>query len=303
MDGMEKAQSDRKAHNRKCRFRKIDKRGIRVAIEVTHKCNLNCDHCFVLEPHGHPTLDKLQPILEQLKDINCRKVIITGGEPLIRDDLEQIVSVCAGQGLLVDLNSNFYSLKPSRAESLLKAGVSEASVSIYGDEAMHDKIVGMPGAYRNTLNNLKTIKKLGIEIDVHSAIYSGNSNYIEAIIKICEDLKSSSLTFFTIIPILKKGIDADIYKVNHEDLLEKIGKLSAKYAIPVNTIGMVKDEDECNMCCSILGITAHLELKPCLLAKYTGRRKENILNSGLANAYEILKKEIEDKLWIPQCTN
>ena len=113
---MTEVKSNRIPDHRSCRFRRINQRGVRLALEVTRCCSFRCAHCFVPRDNQTPSLASLAPILERLNEICCKKVILTGGEPLLRSDLEDIVRVCAEQGILVDLNSTLYVADAARGE-------------------------------------------------------------------------------------------------------------------------------------------------------------------------------------------
>lgn len=101
-----------------------------IIIELTYRCNLRCPHCFVTQDGALPSMDELRPHLSRLAEILCRKVILTGGEPLLRQDLEVIIALCSEQNILVDLNSNLVQLKPAWARSLVTAGIQEVSASL-----------------------------------------------------------------------------------------------------------------------------------------------------------------------------
>ena len=298
---MGKAQSNRKSHHRTCRFRKIDKKGIRVVFEVTHKCNLACTHCFVDRENTHPQLNDLLPVLKQLNAINCKKIIITGGEPLVRNDLAQIIEVCANQGILVDLNTNLFQINAEQARSLVAAGLNEVSVSIYGNEKVHDNMVGIKGAFQKTIYNIKMMRELNLKIDVHTPVYSENISSLEQIFYLCNSFACSSLTFFTIIQDVKSSNCKKKYNIDRKAALTIIRNLSNQYKVPTNTIGLIEHQrEECTMCEEIIGITAKLELKPCLLATPTTKKTYNIKNN-LASSLEALRDDVKQCNWKINC--
>ena len=294
--------SNREAHNRTCRFRKINKKGIRLALEVTHKCNFACSHCFVPKDIAHPSLEQLINVLGQLSEINCRKVILTGGEPLLREDLEQIIVTISRQNILVDLNSNLYLLNQKRLESLLEAGLQEISVSLYGTPDVHSKVVAKDNAYSKIIDNIKLVRSYDIPVDVHAGISEVNKGQIKYIAELCTQLGCDSLTFFSIIPSVHNKETAGFYEINKQELLQKISEIAKNFDIPINTIGLVPpDLEECTMCEAIIGLDANLNLKPCLLATYKGAYLAPVQN--IKTAHQEIRNEVKKGLGVKNCVD
>jgi MoaA/NifB/PqqE/SkfB family radical SAM enzyme len=87
----------RASDDRTCRFRRMAGDRTRCALEVMHRCNLAWPHCFVPRDREEPPAGELLPILRQLAGVRCRKVILSGGEPLVRLDLESLIGACGGR--------------------------------------------------------------------------------------------------------------------------------------------------------------------------------------------------------------
>jgi molybdenum cofactor biosynthesis enzyme MoaA len=289
------AVSLRTSDDRTCRFRRIAGGGIRCALEVTHRCNLACPHCFVARDEEEARIDELLPVLRQLAGVGCRKVVLTGGEPLVRPDLEAIVEACAGQGLLVDLNSNLITLTAPRARALLAAGLREASVSLYGDEAAHDWFVECAGAFARALRGIRLLRELGLPVDVHCALGAHNAAQMEYLATLCVELGCASLTFFTTLA------PAASWRPGPGEWAS-LAALRARCSLPVRTIGMAEtDMRECVMAEGIFGVTASLALKPCLLAEARGGSACDLRRIELAGALMRLRAEVAQSSWVPVC--
>jgi MoaA/NifB/PqqE/SkfB family radical SAM enzyme len=149
------------------------------------------------------------------------KVILTGGEPLLRPDLETIVRACADLDTLVDLNSNLTLLTPERAQRLKDAGIGEVSVSVHGDRAAHDWLSDQAGCYDRTVKGIEMLLALGIPVDVHSALWDGMLAQVLPLADLCQQLGIGSLTFFRILPSAHAPLAPDAFTLTPSAALER----------------------------------------------------------------------------------
>jgi MoaA/NifB/PqqE/SkfB family radical SAM enzyme len=141
----------------------LTKRPLCISFEVTHSCNAKCKHCHL---HGPVEEERASP--ERLGEI-CRLLSpvvaqASGGEPLLRKDLEQIIQAWRAPGkspfIVVTTNATLLSLE--RYRSLKEAGVDEFSISFDYPDERHDEFRGVPGLFRKIE---KLIEDLGSERD------------------------------------------------------------------------------------------------------------------------------------------
>ncbi len=136
--------------------------------ECTHRCNLCCGHCgSSCGPASRPpeeleTREVKRIFSEIAQDFDASHIFvsITGGEPLVREDLEEIVAHMVGLGMTVCMVSNGTLLTLDRARSLAAAGMGVVSVSIDGLEDTHEVIRGV-GSYRRALEGLANARAAG----------------------------------------------------------------------------------------------------------------------------------------------
>lgn len=142
---------------------------ISIYIAVTDRCMYNCWHCsakrFIKAKNDKSkemTSDELKKIVKSLQDLGVGIIGFTGGEPLLRKDLEEIIANIDNRSISF-LFSNGYSLSLEKAKSLKKAGLFGVGISIdslYKEN--HDKKRGYIGAYDNSINAIKNCKEVGI---------------------------------------------------------------------------------------------------------------------------------------------
>lgn len=293
--------SQRMADNYTCRFRKINQKGFRLAVEITRRCNLKCKHCFIKKGKQEPDTDKLCSQLLKALKFGCKKVIITGGEPLLNKNLIRILRVLAERSVLTDLNSNLYALNKNLALELVEAGLGEVSVSIYGNEDSHDWLTGVPGSFKRAIRGIELLQRFGIPIDVHSAVWYNSDAYIKFMAELCEKIGVSSLTFFRILPTEKLKKNYPVLFEMNGDILTKINSMREQTELPIRTIGFEKlNFAECVMGESVLGITADFTLVPCLLAR-SSNSSIDLDEIDFDVAYDVLKKQVQQKKWRPDC--
>jgi MoaA/NifB/PqqE/SkfB family radical SAM enzyme len=124
--------------------------------ELTYRCNARCSICSYwkgpADPRPELTLAEIEEGLEKVYDYGCRLVNFTGGEPTLRQDLEQIVARASSLGMWTSLVTNGSLLTRSRLNDLKEAGLDSLMVSLDSlDAAHHDRQRGVPGLQQKVL--------------------------------------------------------------------------------------------------------------------------------------------------------
>jgi MoaA/NifB/PqqE/SkfB family radical SAM enzyme len=137
-------------------------RPLYVKIKLLYGCNLRCQMCNHWR-EARPrqlTTARLKEILTELQALGCRKVHFTGGEPTLRPDLEELVAHASAAGLRVTLTTNGTLITRERARRIVEAGLRGVNVSIDSPvPAVHDEIRGVAGAFAESLEGLKNLRK------------------------------------------------------------------------------------------------------------------------------------------------
>lgn len=107
--------------------------------ELTERCNLRCAHCYIrtdtIDTRGTPEevdLPLLRRVLSEAKSLGCRRVTLTGGEPLLRADFTEAYDIAWDLGLSVSIASNGTLFTPAIAEALGRKRPERISISLYG---------------------------------------------------------------------------------------------------------------------------------------------------------------------------
>ncbi len=134
-----------------------------VTLAVTNRCSFNCWHCYNA---GRSQVDiplaVLKNLAGELQDLGAVMVTLTGGEPLLRDDLADIARAFDPRSCLV-LGTTGAGLTPERARALQASGFFAVGISLDSDlEAEHDRLRGRTGAFRTALKGLQVARESGL---------------------------------------------------------------------------------------------------------------------------------------------
>ena len=134
-----------------------------VTLAVTNRCNYNCWHCYNAGRNQCDTeLSTLKHIAGQLQELGAVHVTLTGGEPLLRTDLEKIAAAF-DESIFLTLNTTGDGLTPQRARALRDAGIFNVGVSIDSTDAdEHDRMRGKPEAFRTAVEAIGLAAEHGL---------------------------------------------------------------------------------------------------------------------------------------------
>ncbi|MBN1955869.1 MAG: radical SAM protein [Anaerolineae bacterium] len=137
-----------------------------LIFEVTQRCNHACWHCYnVWHPAGDypegelPTVDTLALLNKALDEADCRHVTLTGGEPLLRADLPQILDLLHERGVATTIISNGRLLEEATVVDLLARGVGLFELPLLSSKReVHDYLSGAPGAFDAVLAGMARLR-------------------------------------------------------------------------------------------------------------------------------------------------
>lgn len=165
-----------------------------VYIELTHRCNASCVHCYIHNEHTvygqEMTTAEIYSLLDHLYEIGVMQVTFTGGEPTIREDFLDILNY-AVKYFSVNIYSNLLSISSDLLKSLIKMPIYKISTSLYSSVAEeHDAITRVPGSFNRTFQNLLMLSKAGIRTSVKATFFSKNE---DALLKLVDLLAALNI--------------------------------------------------------------------------------------------------------------
>lgn len=152
-----------------------------VQANLTFRCNLRCVYCGITEDRRpEMTTAEVSSMVEQFAALGTSRISFTGGEPLLREDLPEIVRRCRELGLFVSVATNGL-LVEKRLAAL--RGVSSVNLTLDGPEAIHDRQRGQ-GNFRTVLRAIDLLRSEGIPAYVNTVITRDNCALVREVLDI-----------------------------------------------------------------------------------------------------------------------
>lgn len=213
----------------------FDKRPFILFWEVTRACALACKHCRAeAQPRPHPqelTPDEALRLVDDIAELAPAMLVLTGGDPMMRRDLPDIIARAAGRGLRVALSpAATPRLLHADFEALHRAGVQSLSLSLDGaTAATHDRFRGVPHTFERTLQAAQAAKAAGIMLQVNTTLSRSTLGELPAFTELMQQLQPDVWSIFVLVPTGRATLEdlpsADDLEAVWQHLLELRAKL------------------------------------------------------------------------------
>jgi len=150
--------------------------------ELTLRCNMQCKHCGSLAGavrDDELTHDECLRLVDQLVELQCRRVTLTGGEPTLHPDWDELARRLTTQKVQVGLISNAWAWQVSDAERAVRAGLSSVGFSLDGLEREHDSFRA-PGSFHRVQNAIHACRAAGLAVSINTTINTANRRQLLA---------------------------------------------------------------------------------------------------------------------------
>ncbi len=171
-----------------------------VVWAVGRRCNLKCRHCYSdssnVQYEGELGTDECFKVIDDLASFGVPTILFSGGEPLMRRDVFDLVERASSLGIRCVLSTNGTLINEKIAEKIHESGFSYVGVSIDGDEAYHDEFRGVEGSYRAALEGIRFCKNAGVKTGLRFTLHKGNAKYLNHIFNLLESEDISRLCIY-----------------------------------------------------------------------------------------------------------
>jgi radical SAM protein with 4Fe4S-binding SPASM domain len=206
-----------------------------IAWEVTRSCNLNCQHCRAAAQNcKYPdefTTDECYTLLDNIASFAQPIIILTGGEPMLRDDIYDIARYGNKLGLRMVMAPCGMLLDDKTVNQMLDAGIQCISISIDGATAeSHDAFRQVKGAFDGSMAGIEAAQRNGLPFQINTTITQHNLDELPDIMKLAEDLGAITFNPFLLVPtgrgkeLAEQEISPEQYEQTLHWLNEKRGK-------------------------------------------------------------------------------
>jgi len=176
-----------------------------IAWEVTRRCNLSCIHCRAAAERG-PYPGELSPeealrLLDDIVSFSSPVVILTGGEPLLREDIFDLARYGTKRGLRMVMAPNGTLIDGEKALRIKESGIQRVSISLDGaTPETHDRFRRVEGAFAGALRGIEHLKKVGMEFQINTTVTRGNCEELPEILDLAVRLGAAAQHMFLLVP-------------------------------------------------------------------------------------------------------
>jgi len=201
-----------------------------IAINLTRRCNLACDHCYMdaetreCGGDGELSTAEVKGLLDQIcSRSNETMVVLTGGEPLLRRDLEELIAHGSQLGLSMVVGTNGVLLDEERVIALKAASAMGMGISLDSlDPAHHDAFRGCSGSWEKTLNGMEACRKHELPFQVHFSVTEQNAHEIDSMIGFAKEVGAHVLNVFFLVCTGRGESMSDITPARYEQVLHQL---------------------------------------------------------------------------------
>jgi radical SAM protein with 4Fe4S-binding SPASM domain len=209
-----------------------------VSWNVTRKCNLKCSHCYINasteEYRDELDTEEAKELIDQISEVSRPMLILSGGEPLLRKDIFELIQYGAQKGLRMGMGSNGGLIDSSIARKLKESGIKTVSISL--DSAIpekHDEFRGVAGSWQKAVNAIKALRENQLLVQVNTTLTQQNYGEIDEIMSLVEKLGVENFHLFFLVPTGRGAKIADISPAMYEDMIRKTFAKTAKHRLNV----------------------------------------------------------------------
>ena len=205
---------------------KTERRLISFDLEITARCNNNCRHCYINLPiddkeakEKELSFSEIKNIVDQAVDLGALWCLITGGEPLLREDFFDIYLYLKKKGLLVSVFTNATLVSDRHAEFFKKYPPRDIEVTVYGvTQEIYEKVTRKPDSFDAFKRGLNLLLKSNIKVCLKAMALRSNVHELAAISQFC---RQRTKDYFRFDPFLHLRFDRNL-KRNREIISERL---------------------------------------------------------------------------------
>jgi radical SAM protein with 4Fe4S-binding SPASM domain len=208
-----------------------------LAVNLTRRCNLACAHCYLdaktLRVGDADELGtaEVQALLDDVATLgHGTMVVLTGGEPLLRKDLEVLIRHGTALGLPMVIGTNAMMLSERRVRSLKQAGVLGLGISLDSlDPERHDRFRGYPGAWDKTMAGIERCRRNQVDFQLHFSVTDENAHELPAMVEFAQSCGARVLNIFFMVCVGRAQSLVKLAPERYEKLLVELIQAQADH--------------------------------------------------------------------------
>ncbi len=208
-----------------------------VSWNTTNACNMYCAHCYRdagCKAEEELSTDEAKELLNQIARAGFKIMIFSGGEPLMRPDILDLVKHAAALKLIPVFGTNGTLITREMAADLKAAGAKAMGISLDSlDADKHDKFRSFKGAWTGAVAGMKNCRAVGLPFQVHTTVMDWNSGELEALTDFAVEIGAKAHHFFFLVPTGRAATieEESLRAEEYESVLTRILKKQQQVSI------------------------------------------------------------------------
>lgn len=174
-----------------------------VVWNCTRSCNLKCVHCYSQSQNvyyeGELSTEEGKRLIDAIADFGSPVILFSGGEPLMRKDLFELIRHATSRGLRAVISTNGTLITPEAASRLKEFNLSYVGVSLDGTEKVNDQFRGVVGAYSRAISGIRACQNAGLKVGLRFTITRRNVGEVPAIFRIISEEGIPRVCFYHLV--------------------------------------------------------------------------------------------------------
>lgn len=208
-----------------------------VTWNTTPRCNLSCSHCYINAngPKDYHELSTVEgfSLIDQIAEVGRPIVVLSGGEPLLRNDIFDLARYGTDRGLRMTMGTNGTLIDGVVAKRLRDSGIKRAAISLDSSSpTVHDEIRGMDGAWARSLEGIRACLNEEVGVQANITVSMRNHQEIGDLLDMVKELGVRDVHLFFLVPTGRGEIKDTIEPEEYESLIEEtLGRTSDELTI------------------------------------------------------------------------
>lgn len=174
-----------------------------IVYNCTQRCNLRCVHCYSQSSSNvrsdELTTEEAKAFIDDIAAFGSPVILFSGGEPLVRHDIFELIDHAVSKGLRAVLSTNGTLITEKNVKRLKTANISYVGISLDGMEATNDEFRGVTGAFQNALSGIRNCIQEGIKVGLRFTINKRNAFEVENIFRLLEEENIPRVCFYHLV--------------------------------------------------------------------------------------------------------
>jgi sulfatase maturation enzyme AslB (radical SAM superfamily) len=205
---------------------------------ITRECNMKCAHCYInatdKKLDNELTTKEARELIDQIYQVSRPLLILSGGEPLLRPDIFELINYGSNKGLKMGLGSNGSLIDETVARKLKDAGIATVSISVDSNvPSQHDEFRAVAGAWEKAIEACKALRKNNILVQANTTLTQQNYSQIDDIMSLAEGIGVENFHLFFLVPTGREIKLTDISPKKYEEMITKTFAKTGKHTLNV----------------------------------------------------------------------